>query len=76
VGVLKGNGCVLVGMAVTFDVCITWLRLLTLSTLSSRNWAELTKDADRSWLLIVVVLLLLPIGSSMDEMMSITAAGP
>jgi hypothetical protein len=62
-------------MAITFDVCITWFRLLTLSTLSSRNWAELTKDADRSWLLIAVVLLLL-LGSSMDEMMSITAAGP
>jgi hypothetical protein len=54
---------------------LTWLRLLTLSILSSRNWAELTKDADRLWLLIVVVSLLL-LRFSMDEMMSIAATDP
>ena len=57
-------------------VCVhhlTWLSLLTLSTLSNRNWAVLAKDADGLWLPIVVVLVVvvvLLLGSSVDAMMS------
>jgi hypothetical protein len=55
-------------------VCVhhlTWLSLLTLSTLSSRNWAVLAKDTDGLWLpIVLVVLVVLLLGSSVDEMMS------
>lgn len=51
---------------------LTWLSLLTLSTLSNRNWAVLAKDADGLWLpiVVVVVVALLLLGSSVDAMMS------